>query len=66
MVRLIPMKQGGKTVWVEDAPTVCPGGHTAAQLPGTTGCPGCHYTVRSWRCQECGVKQYDDEHACRK
>lgn len=66
MVRLIRVERGGKVTWVEDAPTVCPAGHEGVQLPGTTACPRCRWSVRYWRCPTCLVEQYDDEHRCRE
>lgn len=64
MVRLIPVERDGRTVWVEDAPTVCPAGHQGELVPTYSGCPVCREPVRLWQCRaadDCGVL-YDDEH----
>lgn len=64
MVRLIPVERGGKTVWVEDAPTHCAEGHQQL-VPSYGKCPVCDEPARLWRCRAEGCTaqdQYDDEH----
>lgn len=64
MVRLIPVERGGKTVWIEDAPSHCPDGHDQL-VPSHGGCPVCSEPVRLWKCRAEGCTapvQYDDEH----
>jgi hypothetical protein len=64
MVRLIPIEERGKIVWIEDAPTVCPRGHENQLTPSTGGCPVCGEPVRLWDCRAEGCREqlYDDEH----
>jgi hypothetical protein len=63
MVRLIPVEVNGKTVWVEDAPTVCPAGHEQL-VPTWSVCPQCGDLVRLWKCRAGGCAEVliDDEH----
>ncbi|WP_143194345.1 hypothetical protein [Micromonospora sp. CB01531] len=51
----------GQRVWQEWRPTPCLEGHDEWS-PGTTGCPDCRWTVRYWRCRECGEVVYDPDH----
>jgi len=65
MVRLIPIQQHGRTVWIEDAPTECARGHRGRISPGRDACPECDEPVRSWKCWADGCdapRMYDDEH----
>ena len=64
MVRLIPVEQRGRVVWIEDRPQSCANGHKRLG-PGMSPCPECGEPCRSWKCLEEGCEapwQYDDEH----